>query len=73
MNQEEMVKRFLRLNKMFDNLPEYNQTTFLQPFTVFVSRIQFANKLKKNFRLNENLTLDNKNLLLESSQIAIFG
>ncbi len=68
-----MVKRFLRLNKMFDNLPEYNQTTFLQPFTVFVSRIQFANKLKKNFRLNENLTLDNKNLLLESSQIAIFG
>jgi len=68
-----MVKRFLRLNKTFDNLPEYNQITFLQPFTVFVSLIQFANKFKKNFRLNENLTLDNENFLLESSQIAIFG
>jgi hypothetical protein len=41
------------LNKTIDNLPESNETTFLQPFTVFVSLGQFAKNFKKNF---ENLT-----------------
>jgi hypothetical protein len=49
-------QHLLRLNKTFDNLPEYNETTFLQPFTVFVSLGQFVKKFKKNV---ENLTLDN--------------
>jgi hypothetical protein len=51
----ELLKPFFHLNKTFDNLPELNETTFSQPFTVFVSLGQFANKFKKNF---ENLTLD---------------
>ena len=33
-----------------------NKTTFLRPFTVFVSQGQFAKKIEKKF---ENLTLDN--------------
>ena len=44
------AEAFLSVNKMFDNLPESNETTFLQPFTVFVSLGQFAKKLKKVFQ-----------------------
>jgi hypothetical protein len=40
---------FLRLNKTFDNLPEKNETTFLQPFTVFVSLGQIEKNLKNFF------------------------
>jgi hypothetical protein len=30
-----VAEAFFSLNKTFYNLPEYNQTTFLQPFKVF--------------------------------------
>jgi hypothetical protein len=46
----------LRLNKTFDNLSELNETTFLQPFTEFVSKGRFVKKFKNKF---ENSTLDN--------------
>jgi hypothetical protein len=47
---------FQCLNKTFDNLPELNEITVLQPFTVFVSQGRFVKNSKKKF---ENLTLDN--------------
>jgi hypothetical protein len=50
LNQEELLNHFLRLNKIFNNLPEQNKTTFFQPFTVFVSQGQFAKKYKKKFQ-----------------------
>jgi hypothetical protein len=36
--------------KAFDNLPEINETTFFQPFTVFVSLGHFAKKFKKKIQ-----------------------
>ena len=41
---EKLLNHYFSLNKTFDNLPEYNETTFLQPFTVFLSLGHFAKK-----------------------------
>ncbi len=52
----ELLKHFLRLNKTFDNLPEYKETTFLQPFTVLVSLGRFVKKQNSYIILQKKLS-----------------
>ena len=48
------AKLYFHLNKTFDNLPEKNEITFLQPFTAFVSLDNLRKNSKKSFLIITN-------------------